>query len=272
MTATTGALTFRTGDLFSGKDVERLRITPAGNVGIGTSKPQVKLDVAGMIRARDGFMFSDGSTLQLNEKGVLTRTSTDGATMSSVTATPTENLGASTQDRIPKFTDNAGTLGDSGITETSAGLVGIGTSSPSAKLTVNANTGIPPTAPLGVIAHFVNADESNTFMTADSYGNGPFHSDFLFRHARGTLGAPTALQADDIIGQIQARGYGATGFAPTARSGIRLVAGENWTDSAQGAYLSFLTTPDPKCHHCGTHENYPCGRRRHRHDQPGREA
>jgi hypothetical protein len=58
------------------------------------------------------------------------------------------------------------------------------------------------------------------------------------------MAAPTAVQTDDIIGQIQARGYGATGFAPTARASIRLIAGENWTDTAQGAYLSFLTTPN----------------------------
>src|SRR5687768_11768347 len=69
---TRGALSFRKGDFFSGTDKEQMRLTEEGNLGIGTSKPKAKLDVAGMVRAREGFMFSDGSTLKINDKGVLT--------------------------------------------------------------------------------------------------------------------------------------------------------------------------------------------------------
>ena len=125
------------------------------------------------------------------------------------------------------------------------GNVGIGTTSPNARLTVSANTGTPPTSPSGTVGYFANVDGTNTILTMDSYMGGAGnaqHSDFLFRAARGTLASPTASQTDDIIGQIQARGYGTTGFAATARAGIRLIAAENWTDTAQGAYLSFLTT------------------------------
>jgi hypothetical protein len=126
------------------------------------------------------------------------------------------------------------------------GNVGIGTTSPNARLTVSANTGIPPTSPTGTVGYFANVDGTNTFLTMDSYmggAGGAQHSDFLFRAARGTLASPTASQADDIIGQIQARGYGTTGFAAISRASIRLLAAENWSDTAQGAYLSFLTTP-----------------------------
>src|SRR5437667_12817773 len=48
---TRGALTFRFGDFFGGKDQEQMRLTEEGNLGIGTSKPRAKLDVAGTIRA-----------------------------------------------------------------------------------------------------------------------------------------------------------------------------------------------------------------------------
>ncbi|PYS79667.1 MAG: hypothetical protein DMF70_12640, partial [Acidobacteria bacterium] len=58
LTRTRGALTFRIGDFFSGNDKEQMRLTEGGNLGIGTTKPKVKLDVAGIIRAREGFMFS----------------------------------------------------------------------------------------------------------------------------------------------------------------------------------------------------------------------
>ena len=57
------------------------------------------------------------------------------------------------------------------------------------------------------------------------------------------MAAPLAVQADNIVGQIQMRGYGTTGFATTARAGIRLTAAENWSDTAQGAFLAFMTTP-----------------------------
>ena len=46
-----GALTFRIGNFFSGIDQEQMRLTEAGNLGIGTSEPKAKLDVAGTIRA-----------------------------------------------------------------------------------------------------------------------------------------------------------------------------------------------------------------------------
>ena len=146
-----------------------------------------------------------------------------------------------TVNRVAKFAADGTTLVDSAVIEV-GGNVGIGTTSPNAKLSVSNNTGAPPTE-TGIVGYFVNANEQNTFMTADSYGNGNWHSDFLFRRARGTMAAPLAVQTDDIVGQIQMRGYGATGFSTTARAGIRLTAAENWSDAAQGAYLAFMTTP-----------------------------
>src|SRR5206468_473491 len=74
ITRGTGALSFRIGDFFSGDDKEQMRLTEEGNLGIGTTKPEFKLDVAGAVRAREGFVFNDGSRLNVNDKGALTRT------------------------------------------------------------------------------------------------------------------------------------------------------------------------------------------------------
>jgi hypothetical protein len=105
-----GALSFRLGDFFSGNDKEQMRLTEEGNLGIGTAKPKARLDVAGMIRAREGFMFSDGSRLNLNDNGALTLTNSNGNVVPNVG-------GTGTQGRLAKWTDNAGTLGDSIVQE-----------------------------------------------------------------------------------------------------------------------------------------------------------
>src|SRR5262249_54603801 len=56
-----GALSFRIGDFFSGKDREQMRLTPEGNLGIGFTHPQARLDVDGLIRTSQGIVFPDGT-------------------------------------------------------------------------------------------------------------------------------------------------------------------------------------------------------------------
>src|SRR6266498_2807276 len=126
-----GAFSFRLGDFYSGNDQEQMRLTEEGNLGIGTAKPEFKLDVAGAVRARQGFVFGDGSTLNVNEKGALILTGSDG------TVAPNA-AGTGTQNHLAKWleTGGAGTLGDSGVTELANGFVGIGTVSPTVRLDV----------------------------------------------------------------------------------------------------------------------------------------
>lgn len=59
-----GVLSFQTKqDGITGYPVERLRITDAGNVGIGTSAPGSKLSVSGRVESMSGgFKFPDGTT------------------------------------------------------------------------------------------------------------------------------------------------------------------------------------------------------------------
>ncbi|HEY5839817.1 MAG TPA: hypothetical protein VIT19_12330 [Pyrinomonadaceae bacterium] len=129
---TRGALSFRMGDFFSGRDKEQMRLTEDGKLGIGTNNPQSTLDVAGTIRAERILIAKPklGSFSQMS--GADTAQAEAGGSIAMAT-------GSGTQDQIAKWIDNAGTLGDSGITET-GGNVGIGTTTPGALLDVTNNT------------------------------------------------------------------------------------------------------------------------------------
>jgi trimeric autotransporter adhesin len=65
--STAGGLILHAGWFYAGASDQapHMRLTPEGNLGIGVHDPQAKLDVAGMIRASDGFQFSDGTVLKM---------------------------------------------------------------------------------------------------------------------------------------------------------------------------------------------------------------
>ncbi len=84
--STSGGLSFYAGSLLRDRDaMPHLRLTPEGNVGIGVLEPQAKLDVAGLIRASEGFQFSDGTVLKI-ENGNPILVSSNGTGGSSTSA------------------------------------------------------------------------------------------------------------------------------------------------------------------------------------------
>ena len=120
LTSTAGALTLRTGDVLKGEDVERVRVTEDGKVGVGTGKPEAALDVAGEIRARGGIRFDDGTLLTSASSSAAkpkSATGDDAATASAV--------GTGTLNRLAKWTETggAGTLGDSALSEGGGNVV-----------------------------------------------------------------------------------------------------------------------------------------------------
>ena len=121
---TNGPLTFRTGDFFSNRAKEQMRIMPNGNVGIGTDNPQATLDVAGTIRAR-GIQFEDGTVLKSAAgfgggttvaTSVTTAGSSNGTVLSPAAGTGTVNV-------LTKWIDGAGTAGDSLLAEDGNSIV-----------------------------------------------------------------------------------------------------------------------------------------------------
>ncbi len=135
-----GAFSFRLGNFFSGKDREQMRLMEDGNLGIGTATPQARLDVAGTIRAQDGFAFSDGSILNLNDKGLLSLTNRDGTIVPNI-------AGTGSQNKLAKWIDNSATLGDSVVTEAN-GNIGIGNANPGSLVHVGGFAGYGATTGL----------------------------------------------------------------------------------------------------------------------------
>lgn len=111
-----GALSFRIGDFFSGKDIEQMRLTPEGNLGIGFTHPQARLDVDGLIRTSHGIVFPDG-TIQYSasSRTLGARSATPDGKSGSKQEVHPQGGGTGTQDHIARWLDNAGTLGDSVI-------------------------------------------------------------------------------------------------------------------------------------------------------------
>jgi hypothetical protein len=135
-TASTGVIAFNTGGGGGSADTERMRITSAGLVGIGTSSPAATLDVNGPIYSTGAGYFSGVSALGTN------------LLLQSVGAAPNIQFFRAGQNNW--FIGSPNASGDFYISEGASstyrmyfktgGNVGIGTSSPSGQLTINKAT------------------------------------------------------------------------------------------------------------------------------------
>jgi hypothetical protein len=172
-------LTLRTGG------TERMRINSSGFVGIGTSSPQVRLQVSS----------ADQSESRLR----LQNTGSGGTTFDIVSGNPgVSNAGLAFYDAT-----NAATR----MYITSAGLVGIGTSAPNHTLDVTGNVGLSGNIYMGQGFNNGNSIEvgygrtGSNFAYIDLIGDTTY-SDYGFRMLRGNNGA-------NANSQLSHRGTGA---------------------------------------------------------------
>ena len=136
---------------------------------------------------------------------------------------------ADDQKGILTFKVNDGNDGDSPtdvLTIDSAGRIGVGKTDPTFALDIAAQV-----------------ETARAFRYTQARGDGNDPITFLVtRSSRGTIASPLPLQTNDGITGFLGYGYGATGWSGDVRVGIRGNAEENWSNSAQGSYLSFHTT------------------------------
>lgn len=143
---------------------------------------------------------------------------------SSLKVKPALAASGATAGYFPWFTDTSGDLGNSALFQVNTGTttyLGFGTTTPSFNL------------------HFVSQVDPAA-IAIDGYGTVGIN--FIGRRAEGTLAHPTALLADDNIMAMQGRGFGSTTFSPYSRAYMKFFAAENWSDAAQGTYISLATT------------------------------
>lgn len=110
------------------------------------------------------------------------------------------------------------------------GQVGIGTSNPSSIFEIV--TSAPQAMSRSVMATYYSSDTG-------PYWGGWYEA----RASRGAMGAPSAIQAGDILGGYGFSGNDGTGFFPgSTLGGMVSVATENWNSGSYGSNLIFFST------------------------------
>ena len=140
-----------------------------------------------------------------------------------------------------QYNSSGNMTGATNLTIDDAGNVGVGTTAPTSRLTVSANAATLPAPDVATLLHLGQADGSaNVHVLLDAFGtNSPA---ITFRRSNGTGASPSAILADSLIISLRGVGYRATSYS-NSKVAVRGVAAENWTDTAQGTYITLLTTP-----------------------------
>lgn len=143
------------------------------------------------------------------------------------------------------FSDTNTAVGTSTIFISTSGKVSIGTTTPSPNTQfqvgqIDLLTGGPST--FGGPATFGSTGSLSGVLSIASYGsNGTAGVNTYI--ARGTPNNPTATQNNDILFFLGGRGYGTSAWGNSSKASISMKAAQVFTDTNNGTYITFNTTP-----------------------------
>jgi len=235
----------------------RFVVASTGNIGIGTTAPSALLEVSNAVPGGPANMWMTSYTNAVNPYYLARRArGTPGAPAAvqngdglagfygdgyGTTAFGGGFAGGMTVQAVQNWTDTAHgtalTFATTAFNTTSSatrmtldagGNFGIGTSLPTALLEIS--NGLTPASPASATIATYNAAPGGSFLTG--------------RKARGTPAAPTAVQNGDGLLSLSGRGYGTTQFGVGGGATIGIRATENYTNTAMGGLIQFLTTPN----------------------------
>ena len=190
-------------------NVERMRITSTGNVGIGTASPSGILDASGSAPV---VYITNTSTSAWGTSGLYFKTATVG--IAKILA-QRNNL-TSGGYLLFNTTTDAG-VDTERMRIDSTGNVGIGTASP-------AFTGL------------TISGKGNPSVGIEYFETGTGGASYIGRKARGTQASPSAVGNNDYIATLLASGYKATAWSGNAGL-VGFRASENFTNTATGTYF-----------------------------------
>jgi hypothetical protein len=193
-------------------------------------------------KSRGASVGAQGAIAASDDLGGVSFSASDGAAMRHGASLRAIATGAATANGTPtkvviSTSDGTAAPVDRAVID-QAGNLGIGTTSPAARVTVSTNIS-PLIAPIaGTVAQFGGVDGSPARFSLDGYGSFP---QMLVRRYNGSAAAPTAVNANDVLFNFNASPYDGAATAGGAAA-INFVAGEGFSSAAHGTYISFNTT------------------------------
>jgi hypothetical protein len=161
-----------------------------------------------------------------------------------IKAAATQNQTAGSADggslSFATTTNSTSTGGVIRMTIDNTGNVGIGTTAPNVKLTINENAAALSTPPAGAEIQIAAADGSTSSMYMDAFATNP---ELDFRRANTSGASPSAVNNNDSLGRILWKGYGASAWLSNSAAKVEAIAAENWTNATGASALIFATRP-----------------------------
>lgn len=199
-----------------------------GNVGIGAATPQTLLDVRGS---------ASGPKLDLvqNSTGAGDLT---GLRFAVTTATNARKAGIFFERN--SAVDGRGTLHFANNNITAASNE-VGVSDARMSILSNGNVGVGTVNPVGIFDVVVDGSSADAFVR--SYRDNVNHAKIHGLANRGTMAAPTALQANDYALELLGRTYDTTNTNRNTLGRVIIGAEGGHTNTSTPGFVSFATTP-----------------------------